>query len=404
MEESDISGTIVIGEGERDKAPMLYVGEKLGNRRETPRRSTSPSTRWRARTSSQPARRTRPPSSPPPSPAGCCTRPTRTCDKFVSGRSAAGKVNIDDPVARTSRRSPTPSTATCATSPSSSSTGRATRRSSPRSARPARGSSSSPTATSPPASRAAVRGPDPRRDGDRRRAGGRARPPPPCAALAAGSRAASPGAPTRRRRSAGDGRRRRRRGARLLHRATWPPATTSSSAPPASPTASCCAASASSAAARGPIAGHVLPAQDRPVPRHGSHVGPPQPAEGAGSSLVSGFVQPSDTGSAQSAPPTRRTSWSATVASRSATVTSRRTWRSRATAGGPDPAPPAARARAALVEPGMRDDERQLHVLHAPAVQRQDVEVQGPRPEARPLRIAASACSIRLARRGAARR
>jgi fructose-1,6-bisphosphatase II len=31
MEESDISGTIVIGEGERDEAPMLYIGEKVGN-------------------------------------------------------------------------------------------------------------------------------------------------------------------------------------------------------------------------------------------------------------------------------------------------------------------------------------------------------------------------------------
>lgn len=27
----DMQGTIVIGEGERDKAPMLYIGEKLGN-------------------------------------------------------------------------------------------------------------------------------------------------------------------------------------------------------------------------------------------------------------------------------------------------------------------------------------------------------------------------------------
>ena len=26
----DISGTIVIGEGERDEAPMLYIGEKVG--------------------------------------------------------------------------------------------------------------------------------------------------------------------------------------------------------------------------------------------------------------------------------------------------------------------------------------------------------------------------------------
>jgi len=31
MEEADLSGTIVIGEGERDKAPMLYIGEKVGN-------------------------------------------------------------------------------------------------------------------------------------------------------------------------------------------------------------------------------------------------------------------------------------------------------------------------------------------------------------------------------------
>ena len=27
----DIDGTIVIGEGERDEAPMLYIGEKVGN-------------------------------------------------------------------------------------------------------------------------------------------------------------------------------------------------------------------------------------------------------------------------------------------------------------------------------------------------------------------------------------
>jgi fructose-1,6-bisphosphatase II len=30
MEEVDISGTVVIGEGERDEAPMLYIGEKVG--------------------------------------------------------------------------------------------------------------------------------------------------------------------------------------------------------------------------------------------------------------------------------------------------------------------------------------------------------------------------------------
>jgi fructose-1,6-bisphosphatase II len=31
MDEAEISGTVVIGEGERDEAPMLYIGEKVGN-------------------------------------------------------------------------------------------------------------------------------------------------------------------------------------------------------------------------------------------------------------------------------------------------------------------------------------------------------------------------------------
>ncbi len=30
MDETDIAGTIVIGEGERDEAPMLYIGEQVG--------------------------------------------------------------------------------------------------------------------------------------------------------------------------------------------------------------------------------------------------------------------------------------------------------------------------------------------------------------------------------------
>jgi fructose-1,6-bisphosphatase/sedoheptulose 1,7-bisphosphatase-like protein len=30
MDELDIAATIVIGEGERDEAPMLYIGEQLG--------------------------------------------------------------------------------------------------------------------------------------------------------------------------------------------------------------------------------------------------------------------------------------------------------------------------------------------------------------------------------------
>ena len=30
MDETDLAGTIVIGEGERDEAPMLYIGEQVG--------------------------------------------------------------------------------------------------------------------------------------------------------------------------------------------------------------------------------------------------------------------------------------------------------------------------------------------------------------------------------------
>ncbi len=55
MDEIDMHGTIVIGEGERDEAPMLYIGEKVGpaEARATCPRSTSRSTRSRARTSSR---------------------------------------------------------------------------------------------------------------------------------------------------------------------------------------------------------------------------------------------------------------------------------------------------------------------------------------------------------------
>ena len=38
MDEIEFAGRIVIGEGERDKAPMLYIGEKVGRREEDERR------------------------------------------------------------------------------------------------------------------------------------------------------------------------------------------------------------------------------------------------------------------------------------------------------------------------------------------------------------------------------
>ncbi len=39
MDELEMSGTIVIGEGERDQAPMLYIGEQVGRRDESDRRA-----------------------------------------------------------------------------------------------------------------------------------------------------------------------------------------------------------------------------------------------------------------------------------------------------------------------------------------------------------------------------
>ena len=46
LNQLDIQGTVVIGEGERDEAPMLFIGEEVGTARA--RRWTSRSTRWKA--------------------------------------------------------------------------------------------------------------------------------------------------------------------------------------------------------------------------------------------------------------------------------------------------------------------------------------------------------------------
>ena len=45
MDELEMSGTIVIGEGERDQAPMLYIGEQVGRRDQADRRAITSSTR-----------------------------------------------------------------------------------------------------------------------------------------------------------------------------------------------------------------------------------------------------------------------------------------------------------------------------------------------------------------------
>ena len=58
----EIAGRVVIGEGERDQAPMLYVGERgrdpVGRTRAAAA-STSRSIRWRAPISAPPALRAR---------------------------------------------------------------------------------------------------------------------------------------------------------------------------------------------------------------------------------------------------------------------------------------------------------------------------------------------------------
>ena len=73
MDEIDFAGRIVIGEGERDEAPMLYIGEQVGRakrgRDDGAATSTSRWTRSRARTSSPTARPARSRSSPPRRPA-----------------------------------------------------------------------------------------------------------------------------------------------------------------------------------------------------------------------------------------------------------------------------------------------------------------------------------------------
>ena len=74
--EMEISGRIVIGEGERDEAPMLFIGEEVGKGGIS--RWTSPWIRSRGRIWSRTGCRIRSPSWRSPSAAGCCTRPTRT--------------------------------------------------------------------------------------------------------------------------------------------------------------------------------------------------------------------------------------------------------------------------------------------------------------------------------------
>src|SRR4029079_16175828 len=104
-----MDGRVVIGEGERDKAPMLYVGEELGALRgqdgamggdiagdplegtklcatRSPVPRSPPS---KGPTCAPPARRPRSPCSPPPSAAARSTPPTSTWTRSSSARRRA---------------------------------------------------------------------------------------------------------------------------------------------------------------------------------------------------------------------------------------------------------------------------------------------------------------------------
>ena len=101
MDTVPMRGRVVIGEGERDEAPMLYIGEEVGGgfgvARRLPnraRRLTSLSTRSKAQTFARSARTTRSPSWRQPNVAVCSTRPTFTWTRsWLDHRRAASSIS-----------------------------------------------------------------------------------------------------------------------------------------------------------------------------------------------------------------------------------------------------------------------------------------------------------------------
>jgi fructose-1,6-bisphosphatase II len=100
MEEAEISGTIVIGEGERDEAPMLYIGEQVGN----PDAATS------VDIAVDPLEGTNLVATGSPNatvvlaaaePGGLMHAPDTYLRKLVVGPQVAGHVSLNDPVATT---------------------------------------------------------------------------------------------------------------------------------------------------------------------------------------------------------------------------------------------------------------------------------------------------------------
>jgi fructose-1,6-bisphosphatase II len=100
MDEADISGTIVIGEGERDKAPMLFIGEEVGNPDAAtsvdiavdPLEGTNLVATGSANATAVLAAA---------EPGGLMHAPDTYLQKLIVGPQSAGKVHIDDPVETT---------------------------------------------------------------------------------------------------------------------------------------------------------------------------------------------------------------------------------------------------------------------------------------------------------------
>ena len=100
MEAALISGTIVIGEGERDEAPMLYIGERVGN----------PDAAIAVDIAVDPLEGTNLVAYGSPNsisvlaasePGGLLHAPDTYLDKLVVGPQVAGNVSIEDPPAKT---------------------------------------------------------------------------------------------------------------------------------------------------------------------------------------------------------------------------------------------------------------------------------------------------------------
>jgi fructose-1,6-bisphosphatase II len=102
MEEAEMAGTIVIGEGERDEAPMLYIGEQVGNPEAAlsvdiavdPLEGTNLVATGSANATAVLAAA---------EPGGLLHAPDTYMRKLIVGPQVKGHVSVDDPVERTIR-------------------------------------------------------------------------------------------------------------------------------------------------------------------------------------------------------------------------------------------------------------------------------------------------------------